>query len=75
MSQVLSAIQYICFQKTSGSTNGDAKLTSCRGAPSNLVTPLLTYKYCYSFIHAAIWFSQGHWFRHETHPLTLVLQN
>ena len=31
-------------------------------APSNLVTPLLTYICCYSFSHAAIWFNlnQGH---------------
>jgi len=29
-------------------------------APSNLVTPLLTYKCCNSFSHAAIWFNQGH---------------
>ena len=45
-------------------------------ATSNLVAPLLTYKCCYSFSHAAIWFNQSHYFRQETHPLTLlVLEN
>jgi len=41
----------------------------CQIAASCLLT------YIYSFLHAALWFNQGHYFQQETHPLTFLLQN
>jgi len=45
MSQALSSIQYICFQKNSGLNMGDAKLAACPGHHQTLLCPCTNSSY------------------------------
>ena len=58
MSQVLSAIQYIFFRKTSGSNMGARNLLLAPWAPSNLGTSLVLCKHTpFKDVISASWFA------------------